>query len=263
MTKKQFRLPKWCLALLSLLFWVGLWWFVAWYFAKPLILPTPGAVVHKLGKLMLTAPFWVAVFTSLSRILIGILAALLLGAVLAYVTVKSRLCHHLFSPLLALFKATPVASIIFLMLLWVGRDRVPLWIAFMMALPIVWSNLREGLLQTDRQLLEMAKIFRLSKKTQLFRIHIPSILPYVLSACRSAISLAWKAGVAAEVLCVPKNSLGRAIYEGKQYLLTDELFAYTLTVVLLSVAIEAGTLWLLGRRPKTTEKEASDHAGAT
>ena len=255
-------MPKWCLALLSLLFWVGVWWLIAWRFAKPLILPTPAAVVCKLGELIRTAPFWVAVSTSLSRILIGIFAALILGAVLAYLTVKSPLCHHLFSPLLAVFKATPVASIIFLMLLWVGRDRVPLWIAFMMALPIVWSNLREGLLQTDRQLLEMAQIFRLSKKTQLFRIHLPSILPYFLSACRSAVSLAWKAGIAAEVLCVPKNSLGRAIYEGKQYLLTDELFAYTLTVVLLSVAIEVGTLWLLSRRPKTAGKETNDHAGA-
>jgi len=260
MTPKNLRLPHWCLPLLSILFWIGLWWLIAWRFAKPLLLPTPAAVLHRLGELMVTAPFWIAVATSLVRILLGILLALALGALLAWLTVKSRACHHLFSPLLALFKATPVASVIFLMLLWVGRDRVPLLIAFMMALPIVWSNLREGLLQTDKGLLEMARVFAFSTAKRIRFIHIPSLAPYFLSACRSAISLAWKAGVAAEVLCVPQRSLGRAIYEGKQYLLTDDLFAYTLTVILLSVAIEAGTLALLHRSNRTDRREESTDA---
>ncbi|MBQ3483043.1 MAG: ABC transporter permease subunit [Clostridia bacterium] len=260
MTNKKFYLPHWFFPLLSILFWVGLWWLIAWRFAKPLILPTPVAVLHRLGELLATAPFWIAVATSLVRILLGILLALAFGALLAWLTVKSRACHHLFSPLLALFKATPVASVIFLMLLWVGRDRVPLLIAFMMALPIVWSNLREGLLQTDRGLLEMAQIFAFSTAKRIRFIHIPSLTPYFLSACRSAISLAWKAGVAAEVLCVPQRSLGRAIWEGKQYLLTDDLFAYTLTVILLSVAIEAGTLALLRRGQRHERKEEKSDA---
>ena len=236
---------KWLFGVGAILFWIGLWWLLALQFGKPLLLPTPAAVFKTLLQLMTTAGFWQMVFTSLSRILVGILLALVSGTMLALLTVKSAFFYHLFSPLLTLFKATPVASVIFLMLLWIGRERVPLVIALMMALPIFWSNLQEGLLQTDRKLIEMAKAFRLSLKAKLLHVHLPSILPYFLSACRSAISLAWKAGVAAEVLCVPERSLGRAIYEGKLYLLTDELFAYTLTVILLSVAIEAGALALL------------------
>lgn len=241
----------------SLLFWVGLWWALAAAFGKPLLLPTPLSVIKELGRLAVTSDFWQAVFTSLFRIVLGILLALVCGALLALLTVKSRLCHYLFSPLLNLFKATPVASVIFLMLLWVGRDRVPLLIAFMMALPIVWGNLREGLLQTDRKLLEIARVFALPRSTQLLRIRIPSLTPYFLAACRSAISLAWKAGVAAEVLCVPEHSIGRTIYEGKLYLLTDQLFAYTLTVILISVAIEAAALALLRTRKEVNRDRAA------
>ena len=120
----------------------------------------------------------------------------------------------------------------------------------MMALPIVWSNVREGLLQTDRQLLEMARVFAVPKGRVLMQIRLPSLSPYFLSACRSAIALAWKAGIAAEVLCVPEHSIGRAIYEGKTYLMTDELFAWTFLVVIISVLIEQGALWLLKKAQK-------------
>ena len=239
---------------LSLLFWLGLWWVAAVAFHKPLLLPTPRIVFETLCSLARTALFWQTVATSLLRILLGILAALVTGTLLAVLTVWSRFFHHLFSPLLNLFKATPVASVIFLMLLFIGRARVPFVIAFMMALPIVWSNVREGLLATDRSLLEMAAVFRLSPWKKLTRIRLPALLPYFLAAARSAIGLSWKAGVAAEVLCVPEHSIGRAIFEGKQYLMTEELFAWTLTVILISVAVEALALALLRLGDKERRK---------
>lgn len=241
---------------LSLLFWLGLWWVAAAAFNKPLLLPTPAIVLKRLGELAATALFWRTVATSLLRILLGIVAALICGALLAVLTVWSRFFHHLFSPLLNLFKATPVASVIFLMLLFIGRTRVPLVIAFMMALPIVWSNVREGLLATDRSLLEMATVFHLSPCKKLTRIRLPALLPYFLAAARTAIGLSWKAGVAAEVLCVPENSIGRAIFEGKQYLMTEDLFAWTLTVILISVAVEALALFLLRLGDKERRKAA-------
>ena len=256
---KSLRLPRWSYLPLSILFWIGAWWLLAALFHKPLILPTPIAVVKAIGSMMQTGSFWFSILLSLARILLGIALALIFGSALALLTVKSPFCHHLFSPLLTLCKATPVASVIFLVLLWVGRDRVPLFIAFIMALPIVWSNVREGLLQTDVKLLEMAKVFHLSFKDKLRFIHIPSLFPYFLAACRSAIALAWKAGIAAEVLCLPKNSIGLGIYEGKLYLETDMLFAWTLVVILISALIEWSALALLKKAQKHTYREEKAH----
>ena len=257
----KIKLPKWSYAPLSVLFWIALWWVVAASFNKPLLLPTPLQTLKALAALAKTGEFYLTVLWSLARILLGILLALAGGALLALLTVKSALCHHLFSPLLALFKATPVASVIFLILLWVGRDNVPLWIAFMMALPIVWSNVREGLLHTDRQLLEMARLFEVPRGRVLLKLRLPALTPYVLSACRSAIALAWKAGIAAEVLCVPARSIGRAIYEGKTYLMTEELFAWTFLVVVVSVLIEQGALLLLrkAQRALADQKEVQSN----
>ena len=249
---KRFSLPKRSYPFLSLLFWIGVWWLIAALFDKPLLLPTPLSTVSALLALMKTGTFYATLLTSLLRITLGIVLALACGTALAVLTASNRFARHLFSPLLTLFKATPVASVIFLMLLWVGRDGVPLLISFMMALPIVWSNVQEGLLQTDKSLLEMAAVFRVPARRVLFGIRLPSLLPYFLAAARSAIALAWKAGIAAEVLCVPERSIGRAIYEGKLYLLTDELFAWTLVVVLISMLIEWLALYLLDRAQKRT-----------
>lgn len=240
---------------LSLAFWVGVWWLLAARFDRPLLLPTPAATLKAFFALAGTSLFWQTVAVSLGRILGGILAALAAGVLLAVLTVKSRFFDRLFAPLLALFKATPIAPVIFLLLLWVGRVRIPFLIAFMMALPIVWSNVSEGLLHTDKQLLEMAKVFRVPQKEQFLRIRIPSVAPYFLAACRSALGISWKAGVAAEVLCLPQISIGVHIYEGKLYLLTDEMFAWTLTVVLISVAVEAAAFALLRLTARARKKE--------
>ncbi len=241
------KLPQWSYPLIAAAFWVGLWWLIAALYAKPLILPTPIGMLRALWTLLKTGEFYLTVALSLGRILLGIALAFVLGILLAILTVKSAFFHHLFSPLLSLFKATPVASIIFLMLLWIGRAHIPFVIAFMMALPIVWANVREGLLQTDRQLLEMARVFGVSPRRTLIKIRLPSLSPYLLAAVRSGVSLAWKAGIAAEVLCTPKLSIGRAIYEGKLYIMTEELFAWTFIVVAISIAIEQIALHLLSK----------------
>lgn len=251
------KLPKWSYLPLCILFWIALWWIAAAIFNKPLLFPTPLDTLKALGNLALTGDFYLTVLFSLVRVLLGILLAVASGVLLALLTTKSPLCHHLFSPLLALFKATPVASVIFLLLLWMGEANVPLWIAFMMALPILWSNVREGLLQTDKQLLEMAKIFGVPDTRVLFKLRLPSLIPYFLSACRSAIALAWKAGIAAEVICTPKNSIGAAIYNDKIAFDYDKIFARTIIVIFISILFEQGMLAIVGKAQRAfiTKKE--------
>lgn len=258
---KRFQLPRWSYLPLTALFWLGIWCLLS-LFTDPFFLPAPWVVLQALGALMQTGDFWLTVLLSVLRILLGIALALLGGCILAALTAKSLLLHHLLSPILTLCKATPVASVIFLIWLWVGDDQVPVLIAFTMALPIVWSNVQQGILQTDRRLLEMADVFALSKKDKLLAIRIPSLLPYFLAACRSAIALAWKAGIAAEVLCQPKYSIGNGIYEGKIFLETEKIYAWTVMVVLISALIEWGALSLLRKSQKYTEKEEQDHAEA-
>ena len=241
---------------LALLFWLLLWLIIALLYKKPLLLPTPLAVLKKLGALLLTAGFYKTLFYSLLRVITGILAALLFGTLLGFVCARVKLFDAALAPLMTLLKATPVASVIFLLLLFMGRNTVPTFIAFAMALPIVFGNIKEGLLQTSNQLLEMAAVFQVPRHRILLQLTFPSLKPYLTAACRAAISLAFKAGIAAEVLAVPEHSLGRAIFESKQYLLTDELFAYTAAVLIISAVLEKATLYFLQDAKKERTADA-------
>ena len=238
------RLPA---ALAVLLFWTVLWALLSRLVGQELLLPSPLAVLKKLFALAGTAAFWLATLRSILRVLAGLLAATLLGVLLSALTEASPLARLLLAPVMTLVKSTPVASFIILALLWLGRDVLPAFITALMVLPVVWSNVSAGLSGRDPQLLELAAVYRLPRLKVLRHITVPSVLPHFRAALRSSLGMGWKAGIAAEVLTVSPLSIGKNIYEAKLYLETTELFAWTLTVIVLSLIIERFLLRLVGR----------------
>lgn len=234
--------------LLATLFWVAAWHVLAVCMGNPLLLPTPVQVLWRLGELMVTVEFWQITAVSIGRILLGVASAMALGVVLAVLTTASGLLDALIAPVMTAVQATPVASFAILVLIWLDRDYVPVLICGMMVLPVVWSNVCAGIRSTDPQLLELARVYRLPRGRILRRIYVPTVLPYFRAACGSALGLGWKAGIAAEVLTVPRSSIGRMISESKLYLLTEDLFAWTLAVVVLSLLLQTGMLRLLKGR---------------
>lgn len=232
----------------ALIFWTAVWYLAARVLDNPLLLPGPVQVLRCLGAMLMTAVFWQTAAVSIGRILLGVLCAICLGTVLAVVTSKSRLLHTLIAPAMTAMQATPVASFTILVLIWVSRDYVPVLICAMMGLSVVWNSVSSGIRTTDPQLLEMAKVYRLPLSRVIQRIYVPSVMPFFRTACSSALGLGWKAGIAAEVLTVPKHSIGRMISESKLYLMTEELFAWTLAVIILSLLLLKLMLRLLKGR---------------
>ena len=193
---------------------------------------------------MQKSEFYVITAASLWNVLSGILFATLLGIFLAILTHRIAILRDLVTPLMTVIKATPVASFIVLLLIWIGSDKVPSIITFLIVLPVIWTNIDEGLGQQDPKLCEVAKVFGFSAVKKLRLLTIPSVRPYFLSACRSSFGLAWKAGVAAEIIAMPRETVGTMIGQAKLYLNTEEMFAWTLTVIILSLLLEFGTMKL-------------------
>lgn len=240
--------------LLPPVFWLGVWQLGAfaidlWLEGKgnELLLPYPATVGSALLTLAGTGEFWLTAGFSLARILAGMALGTVAGLLLAVVTSFCALADELLSPAIRVIRATPVASFILLVLLWIDRDLVPVSIAALMVLPVVWDNVSRGIREVDPQLLELAKAYRFSQMKTLRLIYLPSLKPYLLSAVTTAMGLAWKSGVAAEVLCVPKLSIGTEIYYTKYYLEVPHLFAWTVVVVSLSFALEKLLTWSLNR----------------
>ncbi len=230
----------------------GAVWLLVWQLCwlavgQDVLLPSPAGVARRLGQLVCTLPFWQQVGLSLLRILTGYLLALALGAALGALTARSRLADCLLSPALRTVRAIPVASFIILLFVLMSKEHIPTVTSFLMVLPVVWANVDQGVRETDPALLEMARVFRLSPGRVFRHIRLPAVMPFFLAAARTGMGLAWKAGVAAEVLAAPRLGIGRALYEAKVYLESEELFAWTAVIVAISVLLERGLVRLLGR----------------
>ena len=236
--------------------WLLLWQFAAKAVGSSFLFPAPAAVFLRLGELLREKEFYIAAFSSLLRILSGCVLGIAAGTFLGAITAKSKVLYELLSPVLTLIKSTPVASFIILLLIWVKRNNIPAVTSFIMVVPILWSNVSSGIIKTDKNLLEMAQIFRLSAVKRITKIYIPQTLPFFGAGCATAVGFAWKAGIAAEVLAIPVKAIGTHLYYAKTNLEYTELFAWTAAVVVLSLIFEKTVVFIIG---KASEKRGNKY----
>ena len=210
------------------LLWLAVWQLAAAAVGKELLIPYPRAVFLTLAELGKTAEFWRAVLLTMLRITAGYVSGLIIGSVCAVLSARFRVFRDFFAPILHLIRAVPVASFIILALVWIKSAYLSVFISFLMVLPMIWSNVENGIRNLDNGYAEMGRVFGLSPLKILFKIKLPLIM----------LGFAWKSGVAAEVICRPVNSIGRLLQDAKLYLETPRVFALTAVVAALSLLIE-------------------------
>ena len=232
-------------------FWLGIWALASFFVGKEVLLPSPLSAGKALLSLAVTADFWISCAASLLRVCAGLLAGAVLGIATAVLSLCSKTARALLSPALSVIRATPVASFIILAFVWLSRGTIPVFTSSLIVLPVVWSSVTAAAGGIDKKLCEVAEVFRLPTKKRLRYIYIPSILPYFAQGLKTSLGMAWKAGVAAEVLCTPARSIGASLNGAKVYLETPVMFAWTAAVIILSMLLE----YALGRLlTKVTEK---------
>ena len=231
-------------AFAAVIFWLAVWHIAAVRVNLTILLPSPSETIKAFFSLASEAAFWEVCLVSLKSVFSGAVLGVALGVLIAVLSYISEPSKFLFSPIMSLVKATPIASIIILFLVWIGKNQIPFFISLMMVVPIVASNVLEGLENINKELWEVTRVYKFGFLKSWKILYRHSLLPYFISALRSGVALAWKAGIAAEVLCTPDNSIGERLYESKLYFETPVLFAWTLVVIVLSFILEKAMVWL-------------------
>lgn len=221
-----------------LLFWLAVWQILAMCVDNFLLVVTPLQALRALLTLAGQAEFWQSAFGSLWRIVLGFLLGAVLALFLAAVSYRYKIAEEVLQPFMVFCKAVPVAVFAVLLLIWWGSSMLAVAICFLVVFPNIYLNTLEGLKSADRELLEMAEIFRLPFRPRFFYIYRPALKPFLLSAFQLSLGMCWKSGVAAEVIGTPAHSIGGALYLAKIYLDTAELFAWTAVIIVLSVCFE-------------------------
>ncbi|MDO5014840.1 MAG: ABC transporter permease subunit [Clostridia bacterium] len=251
----QFKKNK-KLYITSTLIWLVLWELLALIINEEILFVSPLKVFSALIRLAGTFDFWKSIAFSVIRVLLGFGIGYIFATLIAVLAFKFAFFKAFVTPAISAIKATPVASFIILALMWAGKNLVPVFICVLMVTPIVWTNVLEGLQKVDKKLLEAAQIYKMSTTSKIKNIYIPTLIPYNAAAISSGLGLCWKAGIAAEVICRTMPSIGNSIWETKFYIVTDEMFAWTLAVILLSVLFDKVLKLLFKRTLKEYKTEA-------
>ena len=170
----------------------------------------------------------------------------MLGITLAALAGRFRWVETLLWPFLVTIKTVPVASFVVICLIWLSAENLSVFISFLIVLPVVYGNVLEGLKSEDKLMLEVGTVFKMPPLRKVLYIHLPQLKPFLMSACATALGMAWKAGVAAEIIGTPDGSIGKQLFYSKIYLDTDDLLCWTVIIVIISVLFEK--LFMLGLR---------------
>lgn len=221
-----------------LAFWLLIWQAAAMIINDNFLIPTPLETLKALFVLGQTGQFYLAVLKSLSRIIIGYALGVTVGFLGGVIANKSPLFNDLTSPAIQVIKAVPVASFIILAFFWFKSDELPIFIAFLMVLPMVWSETLTALSGIDQKFIELARVYKLSPFKTFFKIKMPFITKTLLTTCLTALGFAWKSGIAAEIICRPQTALGTLLNDHKNYFDMPSVFALTVVVAALSIILE-------------------------
>jgi len=220
------------------IFWLVVWHAASVIIANSIIIVSPIAAFARLFELAATGVFWQSIGESLFRIMLGFVLAMAIGVIMAALTSRYRFLYTLTLPVFSVMKSIPVASFIILAWMWMSSQNLSTFIALVTVLPIVYFNTYEGIKTTDAKLLEMAWVFRVRPHKVIRDIYLPAVLPHVVSAASSGLGFAFKSGIAAEIIGLARGTIGANLHSARIFLMTADVFAWTIAIVILSYAME-------------------------
>ena len=221
-----------------ILFWLLIWEAAAYLVGASILLVSPRVTFLRLIEMAGTISFWSSILMSMQRIMLGFFIALSIGVVLASASAKWKIIYQFFLPLINVMNAIPIASFVIIALLALSSRNLPVFVAFVTVMPIIFHNTYKGILSADEKMLEMAAVFRVSWWKKAYYIYFKTTAPFVISAASVGIGFAWKSGIAAELIGIVHGTIGANLHQARVFLQTADVFAWTITIVLLSYVME-------------------------
>lgn len=252
----------------AIAFWIVLWAAIAILVDNPILVAGPGGTLTAFLSSFMQPIFWSAVGQTAVRIVCVGLASAVLATVLGFAAARFSWVRVLLAPAMQVMKSAPVACIIVIVLVAAGAVGALVSIVAFVTIPPFYVAALEAQQARDHATERVLRLAGLSAARVFLAATWPSMLPYFSAAAKSAIGLSWKAGITAELLCIPLGSIGAAIYGAKLTLDTPALLMWTIIVMLLGWANEklAVTLlnathkspvWAIRTRPKDATKGIS------
>jgi NitT/TauT family transport system permease protein len=226
---------------------VAAWVLLSWRYGA-YVLPSPLAVVRGFADIVASGEIWRHTAASLGRILVGFGGAVAVALLAGLVAFASRTARGVVHDVVSVLNATSVFVWIVISIIWFGLSNwAPIFTTFMITLPVVASNIVEGVENVDRRLLEMGDVYRLSAWQKFIAIVVPSTLPYLVAGMKVGFGLALKVSVVAEIFGVT-SGIGYVMNYSREILATQMVFVWALVMILVMTATDKLLFDTLSRR---------------
>ena len=223
--------------------WAALSWRYGAY-----VLPSPLAVARGFADIVASGEIWRHTFASLGRILVGFGGAVVVALLTGLAAFLSRTARGVIHDFLSILNSTSVFVWIVISIIWFGLSNwAPIFTTFMITLPVVASNIVEGVANVDRRLLEMGDVYRLSGRQKFTAIVVPSTLPYLVVGMKVGFGLALKVSVVAEIFGVT-SGIGYVMNYSREILATQMVFVWALVMILVMTATDRLVFDAVSRR---------------
>lgn len=222
----------------SVLALLAVWKLLSLIVGSSILLPSPEATIISAVSIFQQPHFWEAVGATVLRGLIGFAVSCLAGVIIGFIAGFNRIVSILFEPWIIVIRTTPVMSIIILAIIWFRADLVPVFATFLILFPIIYGNVAAGIANTDPQLLQMARVFKVKPWRIMTGVYFPSLLPYLASGASTAMGMAWKVIITSEILLQPARAIGSNMMLSKINLETGEVMAWTVVIIVISAFFE-------------------------
>lgn len=239
---------------LVILIWISIWQLASMLSEIDILFPGPYKVLISLCGLVKTRVFYLSLFNSFIKITAGFILAFAAGVLLAAACHRFTILKSFIAPIVYLMKSLPVVSFIILLLMWTSSAYLSVYIAFIVVFPIIYHGTCEGISNLDVRILEMAEVFRMGRVRKIRYIYAPQVFSYITGSSKVALGMCWKAGISAEVIGLPAYSIGQQMYFSKLYLMADELLAWSVAIIIVSVIFEKLFMLILGLIKEVLER---------
>jgi len=233
-------MKRWRDYLISIVFIVLVWQLISLAKDNPVLFPGPFQIVKALMLLLLEKETYQILFQSLLRLILALSAGIFLGVFFGLLAGNHQRIEHLLTPVMSTLRVVPVASLIVVILILLSNTYAIMFICLLVILPLVYEVSKQGVKHIDRELLDASKLEVLKPTTKLWYLTLPLSMPYIKAGMLQSVGLGFKVLIMAEFVAQARTSIGRALYVERIQLQYDRVFAWTLLIVMLAMAIEFG-----------------------
>src|ERR1043165_1435193 len=234
---------------------IAIWWFSS-LSVPHYILPDPARVWEAFRLILANGDLWNNLGITLWRVTVGFVSAALIGLPFGILLGANRRLGEFFEPVLPVLNTVSSAIWAVFAIIWFGiSNATTIFVVFMTAMPLIITNVWQGTRAVNADFIELARVLRMPDWKIMAKIYLPTILPYFFSGARLAFGFGWRVSLVAETIG-SSSGVGYRLRQAADLVRTDQVFAWTLTLVFLMAALEMGVLSPLERHLFRWKKEA-------